>query len=208
MTNDNTFRQAIYTTKRSIFNFASKLGKGMQKPNRNFIMDILFGLVKGKTVLLSNIARALDEPIDLIQTIKRLSSRMDEFHEEDKLLENYEAIIKPYLKEEDPLILVDNSEVVKSTASKMEALGKVRDGSTGNIGNGYWTTNMIAVAPKTKHPISVYSHLYSSSEEGFISENEETYKGFRHVDRLLEGRKVTFVMDREYDNIEVMKKVL
>lgn len=90
----------------------------------------------------------------------------------------------------------------------MEALGKVRDGTTGKIESGYWTTNMIAVAPKTKHPISVYSHLYSSSESGFISENEETYKGFRYVDRLLGERTATFVMDRGYDNIEVMKKVM
>jgi hypothetical protein len=67
---------------------------------------------------------------------------------------------------------------------------------------------MIAVAPKTKHPISLYSHLYSSTEEGFISENEETYKGMNYVNRLVGKRKATFVMDRGYDNIEVMKKVL
>lgn len=180
----------------------------MQKPNRNFMMDIFFGLAKGKSVLLSNIARALEEPIDTIQTIKRLSNRMGEFHEEGKLLKNYEEMIKPFLIENDNLVLVDNSEVVKPSASKMEALGRVRDGSTGRIENGYWTTNIIAVAPKTKHPISVYSHLYSSSESGFISENEETYKGFRYVDQLLGEKKATFVMDRGYDNIEVMKKVL
>jgi len=39
---------------------------------------------------------------------------MDEFHEEDKLLENYKKIIKPY-------------------SNKMEALGRVRDGSTEKI---------------------------------------------------------------------------
>jgi len=89
---------------------------------------------------------------------------LDEFHETSDLLENYEELIKPFLQEEDNLILVDNSEIVKPAAIKMEALGRVRDGSTGNYGNGYWTTNMIAVAPKTKHPISVYSHLYLSAE--------------------------------------------
>lgn len=208
MSNSNTFNQDIYTTKRSIFHFASNLSKGMQKPNKNFIMDCLFGLAKGKSVKLSTIARALEEPIETIQTVKRLSSRMEVFHEEDRLLENYEEIVQPYLKEEDNLILVDTSEVVKSAASKMEALGRVRDGTTGTIEDGYWTTNMIAVSPKKKHPIPVYSHLYSSAEVGFISENEETYKGFRYVDRLLGEKTATFVMDRGYDNIEVMKKVL
>ncbi|MFD1362814.1 transposase [Lentibacillus salinarum] len=208
MSNSNTFNQDIYTTKRSVFDFASKLSKGMQKPNKNFMMDIFFGLAKGKSVLLSTIARALEEPIEAIQTIKRLSSRMEEFHEEDKLLENYEEIVKPYLKEKDNLILVDTSEIVKPASSKMEALGRVRDGTTGKIEDGYWTTNMIAVSPETKHPIPVYSHLYSSAETGFISENEETYKGFRYVDHLLGKKTATFVMDRGYDNIEVIKRVL
>ncbi|MFB4474907.1 hypothetical protein ACDI16_18570, partial [Oceanobacillus caeni] len=90
MTNYNTFSQAIYTTKRSIYDFSSKLTEGMQKPNKNFILDILFGMAKSKSVLLSNIARTLEEPIDTIQTVKRLSNRMDEFHETTELLENYE----------------------------------------------------------------------------------------------------------------------
>jgi hypothetical protein len=180
----------------------------MQKPNKDFILDMLFGLAKGRSVLLSQIARALEEPIDAIQTVKRLSNRMDEFHETSELLENYEEMIKPFLQEEDNLILVDDSEIMKPTAIKMEGLGRVRDGSTGEYGNGYWTTNMIAVAPKTKHPISVYSHLYSAAEEGFLSANEETYKGLDHVNRLVAEKQATFVMDRGYDNIEVMKKVL
>src|SRR5699024_832410 len=108
---------------------------------------------------------------------------------------NYEEMIKPFLQEEDNLILVDNSEIVKLYARKMEALGKVRDGLTGKIKNGYWTTNLIAIEPKTKHPISVYSHLYSSLEEGFLSENEETYKGLDYVNRLVGKNQATFVMD-------------
>jgi hypothetical protein len=208
MSNHNTFNQSIYTVKRSIFHFASKLTQGLQKPNKDFILDMLFGLAKGKSVLLTKIARALEEPIDAIQTVKRLSNRMDEFHETSELLENYEEMIKPFLQEEDNLILVDDSEIVKPTASKMEGLGRVRDGSTGEYGNGYWTTNMIAVAPKTKHPISVYSHLYSAAEKGFLSANEETYKGLDYVNRLVEEKQATFVMDRGYDNIEVIKKVL
>ena len=88
MSNYNTFSQDIYTVKRSIFNFSSKLSVGMQKPNKNFMMDMFFGLAKGKSVLLSDIARTLEDPIDTIQTVKRLSSRLEEFHEEDRLVEN------------------------------------------------------------------------------------------------------------------------
>jgi hypothetical protein len=208
LSNYNTLSQDIYTLKRSILNFSSKLNEGMQKPNKNFILDMFFGLAKGKSVLLSDIARKLEEPIDTIQTVKRLSSRLDEFHEEDQLMKNYGKVVAPYFKEKDNLIIVDNSEIVKPFSSKLEALGKVRDGSTGKIEKGYWTTNMIGITPTAKHPIPLYSHLFSSTEEGFISQNEETYKGLQHVRNVLDNRKATFVMDRDYDDVKMMKTIL
>src|SRR5690625_2128426 len=209
MSNYNTFSQDIYTVKRSIFNFSSKLSVGMQKPNKNFMMDMFFGLAKGKSVFLSDIARTLEEPIDTIQTVKRLSSRLEEFHEEDRLVENYGKVISTNFKEKDNLIIVDNSEIVKPFSNKLEALGKVRDGSTGRIEKGYWTTNMIGITPTTKHPISLYSHHYSSTEKGFVSRNEETYKGLRHVRNVFGGnRKATFVMDRDYDDVKMIKTIL
>lgn len=208
MSNYNTLSQDIYTTKRSILHFASKLSEGMQKPNQKFLMDMLFGLAKGKSVLLSDIARTLEESIAPIQTIKRLSSRLEAFHEDEQLQMNYKKLIASQIKDKDNIIIVDNSEIIKPYSNKLEALGQVRDGSTGRIEKGYWTTNMIAVSKATKHPISLYSHLYSSSEEGFISENEETYKGLRQVRDILSDKKATFVMDRGYDNVEMMRKIL
>lgn len=54
----------------------------------------------------------------------------------------------------------------------MEALGRVRDGSTGKIEDGYWTTNMIAVAPKTKHPKdeSVFQSRLKNRDTGRVSQ--------------------------------------
>src|SRR5699024_7243129 len=208
MSNYNTFSQDIYTVKRSIFNFSSKLSVGMQKPNKNFMMDMFFGLAKGKSVLLSDIARTLEEPIDTIQTVKRLSSRLEEFHEEAQLVENYGKVVSPHFKDKDNLIIVDNSEVVKPFSNKLEALCKVRDGSTGRIEKGYWTTNMIGITPTAKHPIPLYSHLFSSAEKEFISQNEETYKGLRHVRNILGNRKSTFVMEQDYDDVKTMKTIL
>ena len=124
------------------------------------------------------------------------------------MLDNYKKIIQSQLKNGDNLVIVDNSEIIKPFSNKLEALGQVRDGSTGKIEKGYWTTNMIAVGKKTKRPIPLYSHLYTSVEKGFISENKETYKGFDHVRNVLEDKKATFIMDRDYDNIKIIKKVL
>lgn len=208
MKNYTTLSQDIYTTKRSIVHFCSKLTEGMQKPNKDFLMDMLFGLAKGKSVILSDIAKALEEPIDTIQTVKRLSNRLEEFHEDDVLMANYGGLLAPHINREDNLIIVDTSEIVKPHSKKLEGLGKVRDGSTNRIEKGYWTANMIAITEKLKHPLPLYSHLYSSSEDEFISANEETYKGLRHVREVLADKKATFVMDREFDNVAVMKKIL
>ena len=78
MINYNTFTQDVYTAKRSILHFSTKLSEGMQKPNKKFLLDMCFGLAKSNSVLLSDIARSLEELIDTIQTIKRLSSRLEE----------------------------------------------------------------------------------------------------------------------------------
>src|SRR5699024_486387 len=120
----------------------------------------------------------------------------------------YGELLTPHVNKDDNLIIVDNSEIIKPYSKKLEGLGQVRDGSTNRVEKGYWTINMIAITDKLKHPLPPYSHLYSSSEEGFISANEETYKGLRHVRNVLVEKKATFVMDREYDNVAVIKKIL
>lgn len=181
MSNYNTLSRDIYTVKRSIFNYSSKLSEGMQKPNKNFTLDMFFGLAKGKSVLLSDIARMLEEPIDTIQTVKRLSSRLEKFHEEDQLVENYGKMITPYFKERDNLVIVDNSEIVRPHSNKLKALGKVRDGSTGRIKKGYWTTNMIGITPTAKHPTPLYSHLFLSMMITFMSLKTEKKNDFFHA---------------------------
>lgn len=37
---------------------------------------------------------------------------------------------------------------------------------------------------------------------------EETYKGLHQVRNVLNDKKATFVMDRGYDNVETMKRIL
>src|SRR5690625_6292496 len=95
----------------------------MQKPNRNFLMDMLFGLAKGKSVILSDIAKTLEEPIDTIQTVKRLSTRLEDFHEDNTLMSNYGELLAPHVNEDDNLIIVDNSEIIKPYSKKLEGLG-------------------------------------------------------------------------------------
>ena len=67
----NYFATDLYETKREIVNFSDKLVCGLAKPECKFVMDMIFGLSRGQSVLLSDIARSLDENIDLRYTIER-----------------------------------------------------------------------------------------------------------------------------------------
>ncbi len=51
------FTTDLYETKREIVNFSNKLSADLDKPDAKFVMDMMFGLARSQSVLLSDIAR-------------------------------------------------------------------------------------------------------------------------------------------------------
>lgn len=196
----------IYQTKRSLLTFLEKLTKGLSKPRKKFYSDILYGMSKAQNTLLSDIARALEENIDLIYTIKRLSRNGAEENDLKQVHQNYLNTLKTSIPD-NPLVIVDESEIVKPYAEKMENLALVRDGSKNVLEKGYPTLNFSMASPKTKHPLPLYNHLYSSKEDDFQSQNIEIAKGFNTVHTFLGKKKATFVMDRGYDRNTIYEYV-
>lgn len=196
----------IYQTKRSLLTFLEKLTKGLSKPRKKFYSDILYGMSKAQNTLLSDIARALEENIDLKYTIKRLSRNGAEENDLKQVHQNYLNTLKTSIPD-NPLVIVDESEIVKPYAEKMENLALVRDGSKNVLEKGYPTINFSMASPKTKHPLPLYNHLYSSKEEDFQSQNIEIAKGFNTVHTFLGKKKATFVMDRGYDRNTIYEYV-
>ena len=196
----------IYQTKRSLLTFLEKLTKGLSKPRKKFYSDILYGMSKAQNTLLSDIARALEENIDLKYTIKRLSRNGAEENDLKQVHQNYLNTLKISIPD-NPLVIVDESEIVKPYAEKMENLALVRDGSKNVLEKGYPTLNFSMASPKTKHPLPLYNHLYSSKEEDFQSQNIEIAKGFNTVHTFLGKKKAAFVMDRGYDRNTIYEYV-
>ena len=195
----------IYQTKRSLLTFLEKLTKGLSKPRKKFYSDILYGMSKAQNTLLSDIARALEENIDLKYTIKRLSRNGAEENDLKQVHQNYLNTLKISIPD-NPLVIVDESEIVKPYAEKMENLALVRDGSKNVLEKGYPTLNFSMASPKTKHPLPLYNHLYSSKED-FQSQNIEIAKGFNTVHTFLGKKKATFVMERGYDRNTIYEYV-
>ena len=195
------FTTDLYETKREIVNFSNKLSDSLDKPAAKFVMDMMFGLARSQSVLLSDIARALDENIKLNYTIDRLSNHLAQFDDEamNQMKSNYNDMVIKHLSE-DRIILLDNSEIIKKYGRKFEDLCMVRDDSSlkDDIYPGYHVCEATALTQDQHHPISLYSHIYSTESEGFRSMNDETIKSIKYVKSLIPER-CTFVCDRGYD---------
>ena len=205
----SNFTTDTYEIKREIANFSKKLTKYCNKVQTKFTLDMLYGISKAKSVLLSSIADSLDEKTKRINTIDRLSVNLD------KDLDN--SINDNYLKlainelEEKPVIIVDDSDVIKPTANKFEDLGIVRDGSKSTktksvYEKGYHVTEIVGITKTQKQPISLFSHIHSSKEKDYKSNNEETFKALSKIINVLNRRSI-FTFDRGYDFNELFQYI-
>lgn len=200
----NKHTTKTYITKRKIVNFAKTICKGVNKVKTKFTTDLIYGIVKSESLMLSNIARELQENIKLDNTIERLSRNLNESLPEN-IENNYLEQIIPSLGNE-PTILVDDSDVIKPYGKKFESLGVVRDGSSkdNKYEKGYIVTEMVGLLKNQKHPVSLFSHIHSSKEKNYKSTNKILYEGLSSVISKLTS-KATFIFDRGYDMNSLFK---
>jgi len=191
------YTRLIYEIKRKVSNFSKKISKDLSKPKTKFISQMIYGLLDSQSVLLSNIARSLKEDNLLKKTVERLSRNLESFDEKENLIEKYINELKPHI-DNNTVFCCDKSDVVKPYSQKLEALDRVRDGSTGETEKGYDTFEITALTDKKTLPVEIYSHIYSSLESGFKSRNIEALKGLDFVEKHF-GKKGIYALDRGYD---------
>ncbi len=109
----------------------------------------------------------------------------------------------------DPVIHIDDSDVVKPDGYKFEALGIVRDGSESTsvknvFKKGYHVTEA-CVLTASNHPVSIFSRIHSSFEKDYTSANTITFDAMEQGAALFE--KATFCMDRGYDDNKMFLKL-
>jgi hypothetical protein len=186
-----------YIAKREILAYADKLSSGIGRPGRKFISDMVYGLTVSGSVILSNIADALKEDISKDNTVERLSRHLAEGLPKG-VRSNYLNTIKKSIPK-DPIILLDDTDVIKPLGKAFEGLGRIRDGSSKGkaIEKGYLVTEAVALS-KENQPISLYSEVYSQYEKGFKSVNTHTLNAISRAAKLVSGT-ATFVCDRGYD---------
>ena len=194
MRNYNTLSSNL---KRGIVRYTERIAKGMSRPEFKFISQMMYGMLSSQSCHLSKIARVLDEPIKLKKTIERLSRNLAEFTESTKLFENHIQKIKGSISDKS-ILIIDDGDISKPCSSKLEGLGVIRDGSTGELGIGYHMLDVTALTPEKKAPIGVYTRVYSATEENFVSEDDEVLKALRFLGKHFSRNNIR-AFDRGFD---------
>jgi hypothetical protein len=201
------FTSNTYTMKREIITFANKISKELFKPTQKFTADMIYGMLASKSCLLTDIVDQLHESSKKVNVVERLSKNLHK-GVAHQLQNSYLDTIKQWVPDE-PVIHIDDSDIVKPNGYKFESLDIVRDGSestkTKNVlKKGYLVTEA-CVLTKSNHPVSIFSQIYSSREKNFTSTNDVTFAAMERGCALF--KKATFIMDRGYDSNKMFLKM-
>ena len=202
------FTSNTYTLKRKILTFTNKISKQLSKPERKFTADITYGMLAAGSCLLTDVVDQLHEDSKKINIVDRLSRHLDK-GTPAKAASSYLRQIKKWVPAE-PVIHIDDSDVVKPDGHKFESLGIVRDGSestyTKNVyKKGYHVTEA-CVLTASNHPVSIFSKIHSSTEKDYKSANTITFHAMEQGAALFD--KATFCMDRGYDDNKMFLKLV
>jgi len=186
--------------------FSGELSHGLCKPARRFVAEAVYGIQARQSVMLSEIGRALNEAIRLKKTENRLSNELGRSGLGGHLTENLLRMASIRVRK-DTLLVLDPSDIIKPYARSMEHMTRVRDGSTGRLGNGYSTLQVIGAELNDVKVTPLYHHLYSHVAPGFESENTEILKCVREISGHTEGRGI-WVVDRGGDRRKLYRPLL
>ena len=194
------FTSNTYQMKRKILTFSNKISKCLSKPEKKFTADITYGMLASGSCLLTDVVDQLHEPSKKINVVDRLSQHLVKGTPASAAA-SYLQQVKKWVPA-DPVIHIDDSDVVKPDGYKFESLGIVRDGSestsTKNVyKKGYHVTEA-CVLTASNHPVSIFSRIHSSSEKDYRSANSITFDAIDQGTSLF--GKATFCMDRGYDD--------
>lgn len=196
-----------YTLKREILSFSNKISRKLSKPDRKFTADMTYGMLASGSCLLTDVVDQLHEDSKKVNSVERLTRHLNKGTPK-AALSSYLHTIRKWVPDQ-PVIHIDDSDIIKPDGYKFEALGLVRDGSkstdTKNVyEKGYHVTEA-CVMTKSSHPVSIYSKIHSSKEKAFTSINNVTFDAMERGKAMF--GKATFVMDRGYDDNKMFLKL-
>lgn len=191
-----------------ILKFAGELSVGLPKVARRAVAEILYGIQSRGSVMLSEIARSLDEATRMKKIIERLGRQLSRTELRHKVRERQLELAACALRDrEDPLLVLDLTDVAKPYAREMEYLAQVRDGSEDELVPGYSCVTVVATEVGSADVVPVYQELYSHVAPHYESENDEILGAIRTITAAV-GEGGTWVIDRGADRGKIIGPLL
>lgn len=167
-----------YTMKRYILTFSNKISSSLNKSDSKFTADMTYGILTSNSCLLTDIVDQLHETTKKVNSVERLSRHLVK-GVPDNAINPYHETISKWVPS-DPVIHIDDSDVIKPEGYKFESLGRVRDGSKSTKSKTFYEKGYLVtqacVLSNNHHPISIYSRIHSSLEKNYKSANTITFK--------------------------------
>jgi hypothetical protein len=181
--------------------FAAQMGHGLSRPLYKFLRDMLAGMAAKKSIMLSDIGRALNEDTDLLYTEKRLSRNLTHGKMNDAAMrETYLRSVHADTK--NAVIAFDLSDVRKEYSKSQPFLCGIYDDSRKEVANGYWLTVAEAVRPDGKH-IPLWFEAWSQNTPGFLSQNIQVISTIQKL-AANTHKSAVWVFDRGFDSPKIM----
>lgn len=201
------FTSNTYQMKREILTFSKKISRKLSKPEKKFTADMVYGILASESCLLTDIVDQLHESAKKVNSVERLTRHLNQGVPSDAL-KSYLSTVRKWVPQE-PVIHIDDSDVIKPDGYKFQDLGLVRDGSKSTekknvYEKGYHVTEACVIT-SNNHPVSIFSKVHSSKEKDFTSVNNITFSAMERGCQLF--GKATFVMDRGYDDNKMFLKL-
>ena len=164
-------------------------------------------MLASHSCLLTDIVHHLHEPTKKVNSVERLTRHLNKGIP-TSALKSYLNTIRKWVPDE-PIIHIDDSDVIKPDGCKFESLGLVRDGSKSTstksvYQKGYHVTEACVIT-NSNHPVSLFSEIHSSKEKEFKSINNYTFAAIERGKAMF--NKATFVMDRGYDDNKIFLRL-
>jgi hypothetical protein len=168
-------------------------------PDKKFLRDSLIGLIRCGKPIVCQMARQLpNQWIKFLSRLDRLEAHLvKDSNFESKIKAELPHIWLESMQDETPIIL-DLSDIAKPLARKMDYLATVRDGSSGELVNGYWLIELYASLSR-KNPVPIVLEPFSHEEPCRPGQNPIVLNAVHKVFELTNNRGV-LVTDRGFDS--------
>ncbi|MEE3279034.1 MAG: hypothetical protein VX211_04520 [Pseudomonadota bacterium] len=171
--------------------FTDQLAAGLGKVPKRFVRDVVVGMLRSRSVRIWDIATALDGPVRIHATHKRLSRNLARQELADTIPRNLLRMIARRVKQETPLV-THVYPLQKKYAKKMEFLVD-DEASSETEYPAYQVCEVAAYDPTNGELMPVAAHLWSRHAPEYVSDSDEILSALKRVHEATAGRGVFFL---------------